>query len=239
MVNLRKSRAVALFVSAACVILFAFIMLLTCIEISAFDIGFYSIEYEKLKRPEAIGISQKELMGVTQALLAYIKGQRPDLNIKAVINGHERYVFNEREMAHMVDVRDLFIRGYILRNILIAMLVVLVFVLYVLTRKDMTRWLFKAYLFFLAFLAVVCGILVVLISQDFTSYWNYFHYIFFDNDLWLLDPETDILIQMVPEQFFYDIVVRIVTHFILGMLITGLLLGSAFLLINRVKRGGG
>lgn len=31
-----------------------------------------------------------------------------------------------------------------------------------------------------------------------------FHHIFFNNDLWLLDPATDLLINIVPEPFFVD-----------------------------------
>jgi len=196
---------------------------------------FYRAEYEKLKRPEAIGISQQELMEVTEALLDYIRGRKPDLKVRAVIKGQERYVFNEREIAHMVDVRELFMKGYRLRTILIVVSVFLLIVLYMLTKKDMVRWLLKAHLLLLAFLAVVGGILFWLINQDFTPYWNYFHYIFFDNDLWLLDPQVDILIQIVPEQFFFDIVTRIMTHFILGMLAVGALLCGAYVWLKRVK----
>lgn len=234
-----KSRALIFLVSLTIAFLLAFILLLSCIEISAFDLNFYCAEYEKLKRPEEIGISQQELMEVTQALLDYIRGKRPDLNVKAVIKGQERYVFNEREIAHMVDVRELFMRGYQLRRILIIVLVFLLIILYILIKKDMMRWLFKAHLLLLAFLLIIGGVLLWLINQDFTPYWNYFHYIFFDNDLWLLDPQVDVLIQIVPEKFFYDIVVRIMTHFILGMLAVGALLGGIYTWLNGLKREKG
>ncbi len=230
-----KSRGSIFFISFMAVFLLALILLLNCIEISAFDLNFYSAEYEKLKRPEDIGISQQELMDVTQVLLDYIRGKRSDLNVKAVIRGQERYVFNEREIAHMVDVRELFMRGYRLRRILTIGFIFLLVILYILTKKDMIRWMLKAHLILLAFLAVVAGVLFWLINQDFTPYWNYFHYIFFDNDLWQLDPQVDVLIQIVPEQFFYDIVVRIIMHFILGMLAVGGLLGGIYIWLNRLK----
>ena len=59
---------------------------------------------------------------------------------------------------------------------------------------------------------------------DFDSFWRNFHEIFFTNDLWLLDPRTDILIMMVPLQFFYDLVMRIVITFVLlfGLFTTGI-----------------
>ena len=46
-----------------------------------------------------------------------------------------------------------------------------------------------------------------------------FHHIFFRNDLWLLDPNTDILIMMVPETFFFHLVFRILGGFALGYLL--------------------
>lgn len=215
--------------------LLVFILLLSCIEISAFDLDFYRAEYEKLKRPEDIGISRQELMEVTRALLDYIRGKRDNLNVKAVIKGQERYVFNEREIAHMVDVRELFMKGYRLRSILIVASVFLLVILYMLAKKDMIRWLSKAYMVMLALLLLSGGVLLWLINRDFTPYWNYFHYIFFDNDLWLLDPQVDVLIQMVPEQFFFDMVVRIMTHFVLGMLAVGAVLGGIYVRMKALK----
>jgi len=43
----------------------------------------------------------------------------------------------------------------------------------------------------------------------------------------------------VPEKFFYDIVVRIMTHFILGMLAVGALLGGIYTWLNGLKREKG
>ena len=54
---------------------------------------------------------------------------------------------------------------------------------------------------------------------DFNKYFTYFHLIFFDNDLWLLDPNTDLLIQMLPEEFFISIFRRIVLFFSLSLAI--------------------
>ena len=53
------------------------------------------------------------------------------------------------------------------------------------------------------FFAMLC-VLGLVISTDFTKYFVIFHHIFFNNDLWLLDPATDLLINIVPEPFFVD-----------------------------------
>ena len=53
------------------------------------------------------------------------------------------------------------------------------------------------------FFAMLC-VLGRVRSTDFTKYFVIFHHIFFNNDLWLLDPATDLLINIVPEPFFVD-----------------------------------
>ena len=63
-----------------------------------------------------------------------------------------------------------------------------------------------------------------------------FHHIFFTNDLWILDPATDMLINIVPEGFFMDTAARIALLFgSLSLVLFGVCL---FLTVkNRRKEG--
>ena len=70
--------------------------------------------------------------------------------------------------------------------------------------------------------------------SDFTKYFTIFHEIFFDNDLWLLDPSTDLLIRMLPEGFFMDMVIRIGIIFLVLMFLV--LIISILMLIGRKIR---
>ena len=62
------------------------------------------------------------------------------------------------------------------------------------------------YLRFLArgsLVAILIGILsAALISLDFNQSFTLFHLLSFSNDLWLLDPATELLINLLPEAFF-------------------------------------
>ena len=60
---------------------------------------------------------------------------------------------------------------------------------------------------------VLIAALTTIISTDFTKYFILFHKIFFNNDLWILDPSTDLLINIVPEPFFMDTAFRIADVF--------------------------
>ena len=59
----------------------------------------------------------------------------------------------------------------------------------------------------------------LLFASDFTKYFTIFHEIFFTNDLWLFDPATDYMIRMLPEGFFYDMVMRIGAWFVGGLVL--------------------
>jgi len=60
---------------------------------------------------------------------------------------------------------------------------------------------------------IMMGVIIVIAINDFTSAFIKFHEMFFSNDLWLLNPMTDRLIQMLPEGFFLDMALSIgITH---------------------------
>ena len=66
-------------------------------------------------------------------------------------------------------------------------------------------------------------------EQDFIT----FHHVFFDNDLWILDSRQDMLINIVPEGFFFDTASRIVLYYVVLML---LMIGAGVALIVRGRK---
>ena len=62
-----------------------------------------------------------------------------------------------------------------------------------------------------------------------------FHEMFFSNDLWLLDPNTDMLINIVPEPFFIDTSLYICITFIIGSVLL-ILLTYLFQFIYKTYR---
>ncbi len=72
---------------------------------------------------------------------------------------------------------------------------------------------------------IFIGCLGAWILIDFDGFWTYFHHVFFPgNDLWLLDLRSDILIMIVPPEFFNHLVVTIVITFVSLILLFGLFL---------------
>ena len=139
-------------------------------------------------------------------------------------------MFDGREKAHMVDVKALYRNAMRAAWIAAGLSVLLILLLAFGAkkhRKTALRWVLAGFGLFM----LVLGAAAIYAAVDFNSFWTNFHRLFFDNDLWLLyDDER--LIQMVPEQFFSDLVARIVAAFAIS---AAVLTGLDLLLQKRCK----
>lgn len=231
--NKKLAFAISLIVGFALVIGIA----LLSVEVACFDKNFYKNEYEKLSTAEKIGMSQDDLDEATDVLLDYLKDRRDDLSVEATIQGEVRQVFNQREIDHMVDVKNLYLGAL---NVCIVCLcagvIGLVLVAFVFKRPlaAVRGYLWGNVLFLFVFMC-----LAFWAATDFYTFWTNFHLLFFTNDLWILDPSTDILIMMVPEQFFFDLVMRIVIYAVaaLGVLAAAALVLRKHLLKKEIANG--
>lgn len=195
------------------------ILLISAFEIGAYsDYGWYEKEYEKYMVLDDLEMEMEDALHVTEEMMAYLRGNRNDLVVGTIVDGEEREFFNDREKAHMVDVQNLFIGGLWIRRIALLIFVLAVVVM-IKMKIDWKRLLPKCFLIGLGAFVGVTASAGLLFMSDFNKYFTMFHEIFFDNDLWLLDPRTDLLIRMLPEGFFMDIVVRIGVIFLILLLL--------------------
>lgn len=205
-------------------------LLLTVVDWVAFDPNLFLSSYRKENTMEVIGMSESDLMKSSNALLDYLRDKRSDIVVNATVNGFSRNVFDERETKHMVDVKNLYQAAVKVRWFCLIV-VVLAFVLEK-VKKDslwaLGRESFKSGL--LVFGLLLMGILMYALL-DFYSFWMNFHYLFFDNDLFLLDPNVSLMINMFPESFFFGMVIRIIG--LVGVLV--LVLALVLFLLGRRK----
>ncbi len=208
-------------------------LLISSFEIASYgDFGWYEAEYEKYDVLTDLEMEMKDAMHVTKEMMAYLRGNREDLVVDTIVNGEEREFFNDREKAHMADVRNLFVGGIRLRRISVVILIITVVTL-IFIKADWKKLLAKSYLIGGILFALAVLILGLLISRDFYTYFELFHEILFTNDLWLLDWNTDLLIRMLPEGFFFDMALRIGAIFISLLLCFG---AFSIVILRRKKK---
>ncbi len=189
-------------------------LLIMSIEMFALNPSFFTSEYAKLNTAQEIGFSEQDLTAVTNKLINYIVDADDNLDMQASIGGEMQEVFGQREKDHMVDVKALYLNARDVRTVFLIGAAVLIAVTILIKKKQALKTLCKSFLYVSGVFVIIVGALGLYAAIDFTSFWISFHHLFFTNDLWLLDPRTDVLIMMVPEQFFSDLVARIIIRFV-------------------------
>ncbi|EPR36291.1 Integral membrane protein [Enterobacter ludwigii] len=132
----------------------------------------------------------------------------------------------------MEDVRGLFLGALSIRRGCLMVMVLCLIVL-ILLKTSFTRTFPRAVCAGTGIFFILSAIIAFIISTDFTRYFILFHHIFFKNDLWVLDPSTDMLINIVPEGFFRDTVILIGFIYLFSIL---LILAVCLFLMDKVKR---
>lgn len=175
------------------------------LELIIFNEPYFQWHYTHRNITETTEMSVDDLMVVTVTMLDYLKDEAQSLDMMATIDGQREEVFGEREKQHMVDVKNLYLDFRQLRRLCSALVIGLV-IFGVLFGKRMLYHTLNRVKYIVPVLLLAVGAVGALFATDFNRYFTIFHELFFDNDLWLLNPQTDILINMVPEVYFYSIV---------------------------------
>jgi integral membrane protein (TIGR01906 family) len=211
------------------------VLLLTSVQLVAFDRNYYRKEYLKYSISQHIGMNDEELMASTEKLLEYIEDKRDNLDFKADFKGKQEEFFSQRDKLHMIDVKMLFVNGRYIRNFSVLFIAVFLVLLYKIRSKEyFGSSLAKHGLFVFIAGTIPVIVLVILMNHDFYKYFTIFHEIFFNNDLWLLDPNMDRLVNIFPQEFFTDMAFRIAYIYIAAMIIV-LIASLAVLRLVRIK----
>ena len=196
----------AAFICGLCLL---FILLTTSLQAVCYWIpDWWRNEYAKYDTPSNVRgeMSLDDAVHVTEDMLEYCIGRLDTLDdTEATIDGVTAPFFTDREKAHLADCRELFLKGIRARVIACLILAAFVIFIYVHNGKQKTPVLLvEGYLRSLGFVAVMAAVIAILCVIDFTQVFTVFHHIFFDNDLWILYPDRDNLINIMQEDVFSD-----------------------------------
>jgi integral membrane protein (TIGR01906 family) len=162
----------------------------------------YEYGFNKYDISQVTGLAPEELTKAANGLISYFNSDEEYINVTVIKNGQPFTLFNEREVAHLKDVKGLFWLNY---WVLIGTGTYAVFfiasTLFWWRDKRRLGWgLFGGGIFTIVLMAVVG----IMIAVDFSAFFTQFHLLSFANDLWQLNPATDYLLMMFPEGFWLD-----------------------------------
>lgn len=196
------------------------LIFLPVLEYAAFDKGFYQEKFSQY------GVGQK----VPGANSIHLK-------IMDFVGGKSNSPpeeLNEREKLHLEDVRKLksvaTIALYFLITFFALLLLSSAFILKI--NSYMLRFVGKIMVFG-GFLTIIFAVvLLLLINSDFSSAFESFHQLFFQEGTYTFDPATDLLVRLYPEELFQDLGSRISKGVMMSSLI---LIGFGSLLLLKSK----
>lgn len=184
---------------------------------------FYWAQIQALDIPAHSGLTVEQLKDAFGDVMDYCLGLRPDFAAGVL-------PFSQEGASHFADVRVLFLLDIRLLAVSLAALLIL----YLLRRrKGMTLCRFRGHRPGFWAACGLGGLFVIvggLAALDFDRAFTVFHTIFFPGkDNWLFDPVTDPVILILPEEFFRNCAI---------LILTGLLLACGALIAADLRRRG-
>ncbi len=150
---------------------------------------------ERYAPPASTGLPAEQYAPMARMITRYL-AHGGDFQLTYMVDGMERIAFNAREQAHMADVHLLF---RLCGNVLWVCGGGAILAGWLAFREKMAWRVFRRTL---VVVLTTVTILVLAAAIDFDGLFILFHRIAFTNDLWLLNPQTDLLIRLMPIEFF-------------------------------------
>lgn len=194
----------------------------------------YTYGFDKHGVSETTGLTPEELAVTARDMIHYLNSRDEPIEM-TVSTPDGRDLFNEREVDHMRDVKELVGLCYCVQVGTAAYIAAFALGGLVWRRRRFVSPLLWGLLGGgVATLALLLAVgLTALVDFDWLLLG--FHKLFFmGSDTWILNPATDYLIMLFPWGFFYDSVLYIAGATVVEALIVG---GVAGLLLWRRKRG--
>ncbi len=169
------------------------------------DVGFYERGLRKYDAVEATGIALEELDRASAEIISYFEDDSETLRVIVIVDGQETSLFNSRETRHMEDVKRLVRFMFRLNEISLGFVVIYVAAVVLWSRERSLRRLAGETLAAVGFaFTVLVSTTIFFLVLGFHDAWDQMHRVAFPSGFWQLNPRTDRLIQMFPEDFWAE-----------------------------------
>ena len=163
---------------------------------------FYEWGFDNYNVERRTGLDETALSSAAEQLIDYFNNDEEFLDIRVNYLGGEIELFNQREITHMSDVKDVingvFTGGLVTGGILIVVVAGGFFLLgrgFLPLLRSGIVWSTIAGLT----VAALFGLATLI---DFNTTFRIFHEVAFRNDFWKLSPSQSILLRMFPQGFW-------------------------------------
>ncbi len=180
-----------------------------------------AFEYQRIA-PDMFGFSAEERLELAQATLAYLQRPEPAAEVIHLLEelrlpGSDRSLYNESEIGHMIDVKNIADAMKRIAYIAGAIVVVGLAALLIPRRSRHFGWRTLMWAGLATVIALAAIALFILIAWP--IFFVQFHELLFPPGTWTF-AYSDSLIRLFPEQFWFDFgVLLTVTTLVLGVVV--------------------
>lgn len=180
------------------------LLLTSSIGYSVNSLWLYRYGFDKYDASQRTGLAEVELERAARGIISYFNSTDEYFSLTVGKDGQTFELFNQREIAHLRDVKGLIWLNY---SVLLGTLIyILGYAIVGLFRGRRRYWRRLA-------LGVAAGSFITLALMlalglgtllGFDRLFLQFHLLSFANDFWQLDPGRDYMIMLFPRDFWYD-----------------------------------
>lgn len=182
-----------------------FLIVTTAMRIALSPI-FYTAEYNLSNFPEdSYGFSKQDRLKWADLSIKYLLGSVSDDEFSGLQFSDGTSLFNEREISHMIDVRDLTVKMLVIWRIIVAIFLAAIYLGW---KYNWLRAIFIALGNGAKITIATILTILVFVLIDFNQLFTLFHQIFFKGDSWLFYL-SDTLIRLFPIKFWQDLFIFI------------------------------
>jgi integral membrane protein (TIGR01906 family) len=191
----------------------------------------YQHGFDEYNVSQTTGLAPSELEKAAEGLIDYFNSGEEAISLTVMKDGVAFELFNEREIAHLRDVKGLFRLVYwvLLGTVVYACIYAGVSFFWWKDRRRLAWGLVGG-----GGLTLVLMLALGLASLlDFDWLFRQFHLLSFANELWMLDPATDYLIMLFPRGFWFDAAMLCALATAVGALVLG---GVGWWRLRRISK---
>ena len=174
-------------------------------------------------------LDMSEIKLISSELMEYISGKSLFLETKVHINGILTEFYSTRSKIHMADVRNIIVT--LTKINYFAILTAIISIFKLINLPNIFTMLKITYSKCLIIICTFLTIIFITAAINFDVFFTKFHEVLFTNDLWLLDPNEDYIICLLPEKIFMTYGIRI----IIAMLISIIFLFFLLHILSKIQ----
>lgn len=221
---MKHKNKISLILSIILIIVIPLILYLLSFKIIVFNENFYDKKFNEYSVYE--NLKEHDIKNINKELLDYLRNKRDNLN---------NDFFNQRELGHLKDVKDVFNFLSILFYVTIIISISLIFSLYQINKKNIKKT-FAKILLFSGILTFFYAFIFWLLSRfNFRFLFDIMHKTFFKAGTYVFDPSYEKIVLLYPQEIFYGLALNIGVNTLVfsGILI---LTGCLILFEDKTKK---